>query len=699
MGKRKSRIENPAPGRRAPKRIALRHILILAALSLVVRLVYLHQISTNPYFYYPIIDAQTYDEMAVRIAAGQEPIPAPFFQPPLYPYFLGLLYALFGRDLFLVRLVQLAMGMASAGLLYGLGARLFGRRVGFVAALAFSLYGTMIFYEGELLAPVLIVFLNLLLAHSAVAVLGRPTLLPALLTGALLGLSALAMAVILPLALLIPPYAWWRWRKRPGRPGLGRALALLCAFAAGLLLIVAPVSWRNWRVGREFVPISTNAGINFYLSSGKDYERKLAIRPGYEWDILLNEPIRLGIDKAGGQSAYFVKKALGLIAADPASYARLLLKKLQLFANGNEIMRDQDIYPFRKFSPFLSLLVWKKWLAFPFGLLLPLALLGMALALHRRVPGAGLLLAFILVHVAVLLAFFVTARYRLNILPFLALFAAYGALGSWDTLRQRRWRQALPLLAGLFALLLFCNWRVGTMACDFSVDSYYNLATKLLLEGNTGPAKTWLLKAAAIDPLNPEVNGNLGVLYEREGKAQEAKKCYLRILERYPGDIKAHLHMADLCARLGELEKAGQHYEQVLHQDPENESALRGKQLLRGLYRQREAARLSPLLRSIVEHLAAKPGDPAILNDLGAAYVTGGYPDMAIEPLRLVIAAKQLLPSAHNNLGIALLQLKDREGARREFLAALAVDANDVIARRNLDILQQLEKEDRTPRR
>ncbi len=52
-------------------------------------------------------------------------------------------------------------------------------------------------------------------------------------------------------------------------------------------------------------------------------------------------------------------------------------------------MRDQDIYPFRQYSPLLSLLVWKKWLAFPFGLLLPLALLGMALALRRRVPGSG----------------------------------------------------------------------------------------------------------------------------------------------------------------------------------------------------------------------------------------------------------------------------------------------------------------------
>ncbi|MCU0236102.1 MAG: tetratricopeptide repeat protein [Acidobacteria bacterium] len=694
MNRPKPKTSQPA----AKSRGRLRQVLILLAIALAVRVLYLYQIAPNPYFHNPIIDAQTYDEMAVAIAAGQEPIPAPFFQPPLYPYFLGLLYALFGRDLLLVRLVQMALGTANVWLLYLLGGRLFDRRVGFAAALAFAMYGTMLFYEGELLAPVLIVFLNLLLALAAIATVDSPSLPRALLAGVLLGLSSLAMSVILPMALVIPAYAGWRWRRAPARPKAGRALALLAAFAAGMLLVIAPVTWRNWRISHEFVPISTNGGINFYLSTGRDFERKTAIRPGYEWEELLTEPIRLGIHTASGHSAYFMNKALGLIAADPAGYAGLLLKKLSLFANGNEIMRDQDIYPFRQYSPLLSLLVWKKWLAFPYGLLLPLALLGMMLALRCRAPGAALPLAFILSHVVVLLAFFITARYRLNILPFLVLFAAYGALRMWDLLRQRRWTQSLPLLAVLAALLLFCNWRSGPMSRDFSVDSYYNLATKLLKAGETAQAKNWLLKAIELDPLNPEVNGNLGMIYEQERQPHEAKKCYLRILESHPHDVQAHLHLADLCLRLGEFEKAGQHYEQVLQVEPENESALHGTQFARGLARQRDAAARFPMVRSILEQLGAKPDDPGLLNDLGAAYVSCGYPDMAIEPLRLVIAAGQHLSSAHNNLGIARMQLGDRDGAKREFLAALASDAGNVNAKRNLAILLQSGEEKRAPR-
>ncbi len=76
------------------------------------------------------------------------------------------------------------------------------------------------------------------------------------------------------------------------------------------------------------------------------------------------------------------------------------------------------------------------------------------------------------------------------------------ALG--DLLRQRHWRQAAPLpLAGLSALLLFCNWRVGPMSRDFSVDSYYNLATKLLKEGRRGPGQGLAAEGGRDRPAQP----------------------------------------------------------------------------------------------------------------------------------------------------------------------------------------------------
>ena len=64
----------------------------------------------------PTIDEASYDEWASEIAAGEWMGEEVFFQEPLYPYFLGTLYAVFGRDLLVVRLIQAALGVLTCWL-------------------------------------------------------------------------------------------------------------------------------------------------------------------------------------------------------------------------------------------------------------------------------------------------------------------------------------------------------------------------------------------------------------------------------------------------------------------------------------------------------------------------------------------------------------------------------------------------------
>ena len=53
-------------------------------------------------------DSRGYDEWARRIAAGDWLGRDVFYQAPLYPYLLGVIYAVAGRHLLLVRIVQAA---------------------------------------------------------------------------------------------------------------------------------------------------------------------------------------------------------------------------------------------------------------------------------------------------------------------------------------------------------------------------------------------------------------------------------------------------------------------------------------------------------------------------------------------------------------------------------------------------------------
>src|SRR5262245_15501721 len=91
--------------------------LAIFAIAFGVRVVHVLQIRSAPFFTLLMGDSRSYDEWAVRIASGDWIGREVFYQAPLYPYFLGVVYRLFGRDLLLVRVMQSAIGSASCVLL------------------------------------------------------------------------------------------------------------------------------------------------------------------------------------------------------------------------------------------------------------------------------------------------------------------------------------------------------------------------------------------------------------------------------------------------------------------------------------------------------------------------------------------------------------------------------------------------------
>jgi hypothetical protein len=103
--------------------------LSIFAVAMLVRLVHVLQIRRAPFFTVLMGDSHGYDLWAQRIAGGDWLGQEVFYQAPLYPYFLGAIYAIAGRHLLLVRIVQIAIGSASCALLALAAARLFSRPV------------------------------------------------------------------------------------------------------------------------------------------------------------------------------------------------------------------------------------------------------------------------------------------------------------------------------------------------------------------------------------------------------------------------------------------------------------------------------------------------------------------------------------------------------------------------------------------
>jgi hypothetical protein len=85
--------------------------------ALIVRPIHLWQMRRPPVFSVLMGDARSYDTWAQAIAGGNRLGTDVFYQAPLYPYFLGAIYATLGRDLTVVRVIQAIVGAASCTIL------------------------------------------------------------------------------------------------------------------------------------------------------------------------------------------------------------------------------------------------------------------------------------------------------------------------------------------------------------------------------------------------------------------------------------------------------------------------------------------------------------------------------------------------------------------------------------------------------
>src|SRR6185436_5306344 len=114
-------------------------------------------------------DARVYDEWAVRIAGGEWMGQEIFYQTPLYPYLLGVIYAIAGHDPGVVRVVQACLGAGSCVLLALAGRRFFTERDGLIAACILAIYPPAIFFDGLIQKS----SLDLFLTTAILALLGE----------------------------------------------------------------------------------------------------------------------------------------------------------------------------------------------------------------------------------------------------------------------------------------------------------------------------------------------------------------------------------------------------------------------------------------------------------------------------------------------------------------------------------------------
>ncbi|MDP6838868.1 MAG: glycosyltransferase family 39 protein, partial [Planctomycetota bacterium] len=430
-----------------------------------------------PDFAYPAIDAGFNDYWARSLVLADwtppEHLPdpgiaeSPCLRPPGYPWFLAAIYAATDGSYLAPRLVQALLGLTSAGLLFLLARRFLSPAAGLWAAALFVTHWVPLYFEMELHEPALLMFLLLLLAVICERWAAAPTWRRASLMGLVLGLTALVRSNIL---LGLPPLLFWMlWVQRRQSAVVGAGIAgkraparptSLAAVLLGTALALAPATARNIARSGEPVLISANAGLNLLLGNhpratgliGNEIPDLGTFDNFYDYPAILR-----ALERREGRpldhraaSSIFTAEAIEFATTSPGDFLALTGRKAALFWGPAEISHNKVLALERDASSLLSRLPG------PFPFYLAAAILGLAQVLLRRgarhpmVPWcAGLLVVWFLS----VLPFFAAARYRLPVLPILALFTGQAAVGTWHLFRAKRAGAAAASLLA-FGLLL-----------------------------------------------------------------------------------------------------------------------------------------------------------------------------------------------------------------------------------------------------
>ncbi|MCK4385107.1 MAG: tetratricopeptide repeat protein [candidate division Zixibacteria bacterium] len=648
-------------------------ILGLFIFAFLVRFIYLNQMKNSPLFDAPLIDAKYHDQWAQTILKGQDFAKGVFFRAPLYPYFLALVYKIFGHNFYMVRLIQFLIGSLSCVLVYLIGKKIFNPRVGRIAGMVASVYGILIYFEGELLIPVLIVFLDLVLILALFWAKAKPSYGRWIVCGGLLGLSALARPNILLVGvafffwiLFYFPQGTARQARRPiFDPALRpetqcrrkaqtrrersrrteflkskaqtyrKSLLYAVSFAFGTILIISPVTLRNYVKGNDFVLIASQGGLNFYIGNNPQSDGASALLPGARstWWGMYDDAKSIAEKsmhkklKPSEISRFWYGGGMKFLKDRPFDFLSLILKKIVLFWNGNELSNNKDIYFFTRKAEVLKGLIWKFVIFFPFGIMCPLALLGMILS-YKQFKNTLVLLLFVFVYMVSIILFFVTARYRVPVLPVLIIFSAYAL--DWLLVRIKEKRFS-ALGKYLFILVLI------SIPINVNIPGY---------------------KSGYEDQGVAESHSYLGFAYREKGDISNAIKEYKLALSYDPNLAYVYVSLGELYREQGKYTQALQEFEKALSHGADSAIVLYDRGMIYYTFglldKAEEDYRLSIVLRD---------NDYFPHYFLGGIYVEKGMWDLAITEHQLVLQYNPDFAPSYYELGLLYHRLGKKDQA------------------------------------
>ena len=408
-----------------------KHILFLILVfALAARIIYIAPIAERPAD--SMSDEKDYDHLALSLAAGKGYVDlngAPTVRrAPLTAAFFSLIYIAFGHNVLAVRVVQALLSVLTCLLVYLIAGVFFNGIEALLAASIAAIYPSFIIFTGKLLSETLLIFLITLSVYLMLKKRGNP-LGNYFLSGLCFGLASLTR----PSSLLVPLFIILTFAIFKILSAKDMAKKIVCLTIA-MLIVISPWTARNWCAYKKFILVNTEFGYiclcsYFYPKAGFGFQ-----------DQALADNLTKGIKDEAEKSSVLARYTVTNIMKDPPRFIKLVPLKFLWFW---EPFDGKDF----GFNSSYNIIYGLSFLFFLFGLA------ASRTAWRDLLPLYAVIVYFIILS----LVFFGYRRYRMQIEPFIVIFAAYGL--SWVWREAKRSRAVFMIaVAGLIFNLLFFIW-------------------------------------------------------------------------------------------------------------------------------------------------------------------------------------------------------------------------------------------------
>jgi tetratricopeptide (TPR) repeat protein len=572
-----------------------------------------------PFLKAPVVDGAEYFIRAKQMLGLAPESNRMEIHPPLYGWFVGTVFSVFGHGSFALYAIQALIGAATAVLIWRFTKLLSGPRAALAAGLLAAVAWPAVLQEVHPSAAGISLFLAAAALNLASWASGKKPLL-ALLPGLAVGLAAIAHGMMLAfgLVLLLPLFE----RSRRG----------VLAAAAGLAAMLVPplaVCAHNAGLDDGSYALQANVGLNIWIGNNPAADGYPNLMQGPPYDDVVDRAWRAGHMTAAEQDRYFRREALSWAASHPFRWMALCGKRLLGTWSAAEVDSSMDAGAFED-GLALDGLAFGRW-----GLLAALALPGAVLLLRRSGEKRRLWLAGAAAAGLPLLLLVTSNRYRVPLLAVMLPAAGVALEAAWTERKALATKSGagLAALAVAGGALSFAN-PLGVSTGAYA-DRDMLLGASIAELGDLPAAERHFQAALVRRPKDPYVLLMLARVYSTAGAAAPALDAVMKSLAARPGYMNA-LELAPFL-----LQHAGRASE------------------VDGLFR---------------KALLSEPLDPRIPSRYGEWLLSQGRAAEAIPALKRAVELQPRSRGTRVNLGMAYLAIKRPEEALKWFRAVLEDD-------------------------